>query len=133
MDGDDDKLDEIEGLENSFVSKIIKEKQKNDEENDGDGQIKKNEGDDIKNNGNKIIITLDKIGNILFFFKGGIKQSALLIVYALIIFGIASGLKLNQTGFTMYCCSVWFALLAFLFFWVKPVEQEIAVVPDKVE
>ena len=37
------------------------------------------------------------------------------IVYALIVFSTVSDLPYNQTKFTIYCCSIWFVLLALLF------------------
>jgi hypothetical protein len=37
------------------------------------------------------------------------------LVYALIVFSTVSDLPYNQTKFTIYCCSIWFVLLAFLF------------------
>ena len=49
------------------------------------------------------------VNNKLFLF-------ALWIVYALIIYAMVADIKtFNQTKFTIYCCSAWFFLLAFLF------------------
>jgi hypothetical protein len=67
--------------------------------------------------------SLASIGKIFFGFpfidSNNTKYRYLLfglwLAYALIVFFSVSDLPYNQTKFTIYCCSIWFVLLAFLF------------------
>ena len=67
--------------------------------------------------------SLASIGKIFFGFpfidSNNTKYRYLLfglwLAYALIVFSTVSDLPYNQTKFTIYCCSIWFVLLAFLF------------------
>jgi hypothetical protein len=67
--------------------------------------------------------SLASIGKIFFGFpfidNNNTKYRYLLfglwLAYALIVFSTVSDLPYNQTKFTIYCCSIWFVLLALLF------------------
>ena len=67
--------------------------------------------------------SLSSIGKIFFGFpfidNNNTKYRYLLfglwLAYALIVFSTVSDLPYNQTKFTIYCCSIWFVLLALLF------------------
>ena len=67
--------------------------------------------------------SLASIGKIFFGFpfidSNNTKYRYLLfglwLAYALIVFSTVSDLPYNQTKFTIYCCSIWFVLLALLF------------------
>jgi hypothetical protein len=83
-----------------------------------------NKGFNLLFNSSKSSLNFEKIlsgiGSV-FFFKfisenNNFVLCALWIVYAVIIYAtVAEIKKFNQTKFTIYCCSAWFFLLAFLF------------------
>ena len=86
--------------------------------------VNQNTGFNVLFNSSKSSLNFEKIlsgiGSV-FFFKfisenNNFVLCALWIVYAVIIYAtVAEIKKFNQTKFTIYCCSAWFFLLAFLF------------------
>ena len=73
------------------------------------------EGTTISENAIDIGISDDKEFNLLYFLKNKYVLVAILLAVAGGVYGLTYTFDSLQINFTLYCCSVWFVCLAFIF------------------